>query len=127
MSNQTVQAVSTSNDKIKVGMAVFAVVAGIVVFYFLADQSTLIRTAALVAGLLLAIGSMWTSQPGRDFISFGKEAVRETKKVVWPSRKEAGMTTAVVFGFVLLMAIFLWVTDTTLEFLVYHVILGVSK
>lgn len=127
MSNQTVQAVSTSNDKLKVGMAVCAVIAGVVAFYVLADKSTAIRAAALVAGLLLAIGMAWTSTPGRNFIGFWKEAVRETKKVVWPSRKEAGMTTAVVFGFVLIMAIFLWGTDAVLEYLVYHVILGVAK
>ena len=35
--------------------------------------------------------------------------------------------TAIVFGFVLIMAIFLWGTDKLLEFLLYDVILGWKK
>lgn len=124
MSNHPVQTVSTSNDKIKVVTAVCAVVAGIVGFYFLADKSTSIRAAALVAGLLVAIGMAWTSTPGRSFLNFAKESVRETKKVVWPTRKEATQITAIVFGFVLIMALFLWGTDKLLEVLLYNVILG---
>ncbi|MFI4941273.1 MAG: preprotein translocase subunit SecE [Burkholderiales bacterium] len=124
MSNQSVQTVSTSNDKIKVVTAVCAIIAGVVGFYFLADKSTSIRAAALVAGLLVAIGMAWTSTPGRTFLNFAKEAVRETKKVVWPTRKEAMQLTAVVFAFVMLMALFLWGTDKLLEVLLYNLILG---
>jgi preprotein translocase subunit SecE len=124
MSNNPVQTVSTSNDKIKVVTAVCAVIAGIVGFYFLADKSTLIRSTALLVGLLVAIGMLWTSTPGRDFINFAQESVRETKKVVWPTRKEATQITAVVFGFVLIMALFLWGADKFLEVLLYNVILG---
>ena len=79
---------------------------------------------ALVAGLAIAVLLLWTSSTGRDFLGFAKESVRETKKVVWPTRKEATQITAVVFGFVLVMAIFLWGTDKILEFLMYDVILG---
>jgi len=124
MSNQSVQTVSTSNDKIKVVSAVCAVIAGVVGFYFLAGQPGYVRAGALVAGLLIAIGMAWTSTPGRTFLGFTKEAVRETKKVVWPTRKEAGQITAIVFAFVLIMALFLWGTDKLLEVLLYNVILG---
>jgi preprotein translocase subunit SecE len=79
---------------------------------------------ALVAGLVIAVLLLWTSATGRDFLGFAKESVRETKKVVWPTRKEATQITMVVFGFVLVMAIFLWGTDKILEFLMYDVILG---
>jgi len=124
MSNQSVQTVSTSNDKIKVVSAVCAVIAGVVGFYFLAGQPGYVRAGALVAGLLIAIGMAWTSTPGRSFLGFTKEAIRETKKVVWPTRKEAGQITAIVFAFVLIMALFLWGTDKLLEVLLYNVILG---
>jgi preprotein translocase subunit SecE len=127
MSNQTVQTVSTSNDKYKVILAILAVVAGVAAFYVLAKQPMYIRVAALTAGLLLAVVLAWTSEAGREFVSFAKDAVRETKKVVWPTRKEAGQITAVVFGFVLVMAIFLWGTDQLLEFLLYDVVLGLKK
>jgi preprotein translocase subunit SecE len=46
------------------------------------------------------------------------------RKVVWPSRKEAGQTTLIVFGFVVVMAIYLWCTDKTIEWLIFSVILG---
>ena len=124
MSNHPVQTVSTSNDKIKVVSAICAVIFGVVGFYFLAGQPALVRAAALVAGLLVAVGMAWTSTPGRGFLSFAKEAVRETKKVVWPTRKEATQITGIVFAFVLIMALFLWGTDKLLEVLLYNVILG---
>ncbi len=124
MSNQSVQTVTTSADKAKLALAVLAITAGVVGFYALAGQSGLIRAAALVGGLLLALVFAWTSQMGRDFIGFARESVRETKKVVWPSRKEATQITGVVFGFVVVMAIFLWGTDKMLEIVLYSLILG---
>jgi len=127
MSNHSVQTVSTSNDKVKVISAVLAVVAGIAAFFLLAGQATWVRSIALVAGLAIAVGLIAVSELGRNFVEFAKESVREVKKVVWPTRKEAGQITAVVFGFVLIMAIFLWGTDKFLEFLLYDVILGWKK
>lgn len=127
MSNHSVQTVSTSNDKYKVILAGAAVVSGIAAFYILAGQSTWVRVVALLAGLVVAVGLLAISEVGRNFFDFAKESVRETKKVVWPTRKEAGQITAVVFSFVLVMAIFLWGTDKFLEFLLYDVILGWKK
>ncbi len=124
MSNQPVQTVTTSADKAKLVLAVCAIVAGVVGFYALAGQPALVRALALVGGLLLAVAFAWTSQLGRDFTGFARESVRETKKVVWPSRKEAMQITGVVFGFVVLMAIFLWGTDKILEIVLYDLILG---
>jgi preprotein translocase subunit SecE len=127
MSNHPVETVSTSSDKVKVALAICAVIAGVVGFYVLSDKATVVRAAALVAGLLVAVAVAWTSEPGRNFLGFARESVRETKKVVWPTRKEAMQITAVVFGFVLLMAIFLWGTDKILEFVLYDLILGWKK
>jgi preprotein translocase subunit SecE len=124
MSNQSVQTVTTSADKAKLGVAVVALFAGLIGFYFLAGQSTIIRVAVLAGGLLLAVGAAWTSALGQDFIGFARESVRETKKVVWPSRREAMQITGVVFGFVFIMALFLWGTDKLLEVVLYDLILG---
>ena len=124
MSNQPVQTVGASGDKIKVVLAIAAVIAGVVGFYLLSDKATVVRAAVLVAGLIVAVAIAWTSASGRDFINFSKEAIRETKKVVWPTRKEALQMTAIVFGFVLVMALFLWGTDKILEVVLYDLILG---
>jgi preprotein translocase subunit SecE len=123
MSNP-VQTVNTSSDKLKIALAVVALVAGIAGFYVLAGQSTPVRAAALIAGLVIALLLAWTSSQGRGFIGFARESVRETKKVVWPTRKEAMQMTAIVFAFVLVMAIFLWSADKLLEFVLYDLILG---
>jgi preprotein translocase subunit SecE len=127
MSNQSVQTVSTSNDKIKVVLAIAVAIAGVVGFYYLSDKPALVRAGALVAGLAFAVLLLWTSSTGREFLNFAKEAVRETKKVVWPTRREAMQITGIVFAFVLVMALFLWGTDKTLEFLLYDLILGIRK
>ena len=127
MSNQSVQTVSTSNDKIKVALAIAVAIAGVVGFYYLSDKPALVRAGALVAGLAFAVLLLWTSTTGREFLNFAKEAVRETKKVVWPTRREATQITGIVFAFVLVMALFLWGTDKTLEFLLSDLILGIRK
>jgi preprotein translocase subunit SecE len=126
MSNQSVQTVSTSNDKFKVALAVVAMIAGVVGFFYLKghNKPALMCAGALVAGLVFAVLLLWSSATGRDFLNFAKESVRETKKVVWPTRKEAMQITGVVFAFVLVMAIFLWGTDKILEFVLYDLILG---
>ena len=64
---------------------------------------------------------------GRSSVAFGRDAVREVKKVVWPERKEAMQITAYVFAFVVVMAVFLWLTDKTLEWVFYDLILGWKK
>ena len=127
MSNQSVQDVGTSSsDKLKVALAVVAAIAGVVGFFYLKGQNkpALMCAGALVAGLVFAVLLLWTSASGREFLSFAKESVRETKKVVWPTRKEAMQITGIVFAFVILMALFLAGTDKVLQFLLYDVILG---
>jgi preprotein translocase subunit SecE len=126
MSNQSVQTVGNPGDKLKVALAVVATIAGVIGFFYLKGQNkpALVAGGALVAGLAFAVLLLWTSATGRDFLGFARESVRETKKVVWPTQKEATQITGIVFAFVLVMAIFLWGTDKILEFLLYDVILG---
>jgi preprotein translocase subunit SecE len=64
---------------------------------------------------------------GKQLIAFGRDSWREVKKVVWPTRKEAIQMTAYVFGFVVIMSIFLWLTDKTLEWVFFDLILGWRK
>jgi preprotein translocase subunit SecE len=60
-------------------------------------------------------------------VAFGRDSWKEVKKVVWPTRREAIQMTAYVIGFCVIMALFLWTTDKTLEWLLYDVILGWKK
>jgi preprotein translocase subunit SecE len=124
MATSEVQTVSTASDKARLALAVALVVASLVGYYLLAAQGGLAQWAALLVGLALAVVVFLTCEPGRQLTAFGRDAVREAKKVVWPERKEAMQITLYVFGFVVLMALFLWLTDKTLEWALYDVILG---
>ena len=83
-----------------------------------------IRYWLAAAGIAAATAVAWYTEPGRRFFDFAREAWAETKKVVWPTRKEAMQMTGYVFAFVVVMALFLWLTDKTLEWVLYDLILG---
>jgi preprotein translocase subunit SecE len=86
-----------------------------------------LRILAVVAGLLAAGAVAGWSEPGKQFAIFAGESVVEVKKVVWPTRKETMQTTAAVFAFVVVMAVFLWMTDKVLEWVLYDLIMGWKK
>jgi preprotein translocase subunit SecE len=127
MATSQVQTVNTGADKAKLGAAAVLVVAALAAFYLLGKQGPLVQWVVLLVGLAAAAGAFFSSESGRELIGFGRDAWREVKKVVWPARKEAIQITAYVFGFVLIMALFLWLTDKTLEWLFYDLILGWKK
>ena len=81
-------------DKIKLVLAVLLVIAGIAGFYMLTDSALILRVASVLAGLVAAaLGRMDDRAGPRILSSFAQESVTETKKVVWPSRKETVQTT----------------------------------
>ena len=127
MATTQVQTVSTGVDKAKLAAASALVVAALVAYYLLVKQGSLAQWGALLLGLAAAVVVFFTSEPGKALFAFGRDAWREVKKVVWPARKEAIQMTVYVFFFVLIMALFLWLTDKTLEWLFYDLILGWKK
>jgi len=127
MATSQVETVSTGADKAKLAAAVALVVAALVAFYLLGKQGQVAQWGALLLGLGAAVVVFMTSEPGKEFVAFGRDAWREVKKVVWPARKEAVQMTAYVFAFVVIMALFLWLADKTLEWVFYDLILGWKK
>ena len=127
MATSEVQTVSAGSDKARLVAAVALLLAGLATYYLLAKQGGLAQWAGLLVGVAAAVAVFLTSESGKQLIAFGRDAVREVKKVVWPERKEAMQITAYVFGFVVVMAIFLWFTDKTLEWVFYDLILGWKK
>ena len=114
-------------DKIKVSLAVLLLMAGIAGFYYLSESAMVLRIVSVLAGIAAAVVVGWTTEPGKQFFVFAQEAVVETKKVVWPTRKESFQTTGTVFAFVVAMAVFLWITDKGLEYVMYDLLLGWKK
>jgi len=122
--NPQVETVSSGADKAKLAAAALLVVGAVVAFYLLGSQDLWLRVVALILLILAGVVVFFTSEPGKELIAFGRDSVREVKKVVWPTRKEALHMTGYVFAFVVVMALFLWLTDKTLEWALYDLILG---
>ena len=101
-------------DKLKLAVALLLVVAGVAGFYLLGESPLILRVLSVLAGVGLAALMGWTSEPGKAFYVFAQESVAETRKVVWPTRKETVQTTGIVMVFVLVIAIFLWIVDASL-------------
>lgn len=127
MASSQVQTVGSAADKAKVVLSVVLAVAAFVAFYVFAAQAPVVRWLVLLCGLAFAVVVLMLSQSGKDLAAFGKDSWRELRKVVWPSRKEATQVTIYVFLFVAVMAVFLFLTDKTLEWVFYDLILGWKK
>lgn len=122
--SSSVETVASGADKAKLAASAVLVVAGVAAFYLLAAQPLWVRVLALLALIAAGVAVFFTAEPGKQLTGFGRDAVRELRKVVWPTRKEAGQMTLYVFAFVVVMALFLWLTDKTLEWLLYDLVLG---
>jgi preprotein translocase subunit SecE len=124
MASTQVETVSTGAEKARLFAAAVLLVAGLAGFYLLTSHGALAQWGALAAGLVLALVVFFTAETGKQLIAYGRDSWREVRKVVWPSNKEAMQTTLFVFAFAVTMAIFLWLADKALEWVLYDLILG---
>lgn len=123
MTTQEVQTVNNKLDLVLVVLAVAVLLAGVLGFSLLSEQTLLVRIGILIGGLAVAGAIAWMSHSGKRFLGFSREAYEETRRVSWPSRKETINTTGIVFAFVVIMAIFLFVVDKSVEFVLYDLLL----
>ena len=119
-----VETVTTSADKAKLAAAVLLLIGALAAYYGLAKQGALVQWASLIVLLIAGLVVFFMSESGKALIAYGRDSWREVGKVVWPARKEAMQMTGYVFAFVVVMALFLWLTDKTLEWVLYDLILG---
>jgi len=127
MATSEVQTVGSTGEKIRLALVAALVIAGLAAYYLLSAQGVWVQWGGLLVGVVASVVVFFTAESGRQLLAFGRDAVRETKKVVWPERKEALQITLYVFAFVVVMALFLWLTDKTLEWVFYDLILGWKK
>jgi preprotein translocase subunit SecE len=113
----------TIAERIKIAVAVLVAAAGLIAFHWLAErQPMVIRLGVLFGSFAAAIVIMWFTASGRTFLAFSRESWEEAKRVVWPTRKETLQTTAVVFAFVFVMAMFLWGVDASLLWITHRLL-----
>jgi preprotein translocase subunit SecE len=123
MNTQNVETVNSKADLALVTLATLIVLAGVLGFSFLSDQPMLARIGILLGGIVLGLAIAWFSLPGKRFIGFARESYEEARRVTWPARKETVNTTGIVFAFVVVMAIFLFIVDKSLEWALYDLLL----
>ena len=114
MNEQTTVQDASVADKAKITITILLVIGGIAAYYVLSAQAAWMRWFAVLGGIVLGIAVFASSKPGRDFWQFMLDSRIELRKIVWPSRQETGMTTLVVFGFVIIAGLFFWVLDLVL-------------
>ena len=124
MATTQIETVSTNADKAKLALAGLLVVGAVSVFYLLGKQDLWLRVLAMLVLMAAAVGVFFASAQGKELFAFGQDSIKELRKVVWPTRPEATQMTMYVFAFVVIMALFLWLTDKSLEWLIYGLILG---
>jgi len=124
MTTQNIETVGSKAATALVAIAVAAVLAGVFGFSFLTDQPMLNRVGILLSGIALGIVIAWFSPPGKRFLGFARESYDETRRVVWPTRKETVNMTGIVFALVVVMALFLFLVDKLLEWGLYDLLLG---
>lgn len=118
---------NSSSGMMMVVLAVVIALAGVCAFSLLSDQSLLVRLAALIGGLVLAVVVAYMSPAGKRFIAYGTESYDELRRVVWPTRKETLNSTGMVIAFVVIIAVFLFLVDKIIEWGLYDFLLAFSQ
>ncbi len=124
MATSDIETVGAAANTAKLVAAVGLALAGFVAYFMLSARGSTVQWSSLLAGVVLGVVVFLSSYTGRNFLAFVRDAKREVEKVVWPTRRESRHMTLYVFAFVFVMALFLWLTDKTLEWFLYDLILG---
>ena len=98
-------------DKIKLIVAILILCGGLVAFYMFPDFSLLGSVVGLLVLVGISVSISVQTEVGRIGWSFLKDARIESRKVVWPTRKETIQTTLIVIVMVIIVGIILWLLD----------------
>ena len=92
--------------------------AGVIGFYQLPIESTLVRVLILLGIFAGAIFVALQTAKGQFALKFSRDTQIEVRKVVWPSRQEVIQTTLIVIAMVIVMALMIWIVDRILFWIV---------
>ena len=113
---------SSNLDTVKLGLAALVLAAGVYGFYHFAEEPQLYRVLGVLLFAIIAAGIALTTVRGKALTSFMQAARTEVRKMVWPTRTETIQTTAVVLVMVIIVAIFLWLLDMFLGWVMKMII-----
>ncbi len=109
-------------DGLKWATALLLLGGAIGAFYVYSDESLLLRVVGLLAVAGISVALILQTEKGRAAWIFAQESRTEVRKVVWPTRNETAQTTLIVVLMVTVVAIFLWLLDMLLAWIVKSVI-----
>lgn len=114
------QASQKSNplDLVKWLIVVALLIAAVLGNGYYAELGLLYRVLGVLALALAATGVALTTQRGRKFNLYRKEAWTELRKVIWPTRTETTQTTLLVLAVVILVALIMFFFDMLISFLI---------
>ncbi len=98
-------------DGLKWVITIALLAAAVVGNYIYGDVMVVFRALGVIVLVVLAGIIASRTAKGQTFLNFAKESRTEVRKVVWPSRKEATNTTAIVLVATLIVALLLWGLD----------------
>jgi preprotein translocase subunit SecE len=111
-------------DKLKFALALLLLAAGVAGFYLLREQALVVRVLSVLLGVAAGAAVLG---------SLNRAAFRSVCSGGGPRGEESrladaqGNPTLIVFGFVVVMALVLFLTDKTLEWVLYDLVLGWKK
>ncbi len=109
--------VDTPNSRLDsakwVGVALL-LATGVTSFYYLGELLLIYRVLIVLLFAGLALGLAYSTERGARAWGLLVEGRNEVRKVVWPSRQETTQTTLVVVGLIVIIGVFLWLTDFVL-------------
>ena len=117
-----IESVNSGTDKILIFISIAVFIGSIVMFYFLADFSLLIRVLSLLVGFAIAAVVFFRTQKWLSVFNFLQDTKIEVKKVIWPQKPDVIRTTAIILVVVLVVAIFLWIVDSFFLWIVESII-----
>jgi preprotein translocase subunit SecE len=108
-------------DALKIALAAAALLGGVVAYYWFKSEPQVLRVLMVIGGLIAGLALLYWSAPGRELWVYVQSSRVELRKMVWPTRQETIRTTAVVFVFVMALAVFFWLVDMGLAWGARHV------
>ena len=113
------------NINIRLTLSSLLFAAGLIGFYLLSDQPTVVRLLVLLVAIGLAFGVFSKTPQGKEAIEFINNAVTEAKKVVWPTRQETIQMMSIVLVLVIIAAVLLGLVDTGFSYII-NLLLGLN-
>ena len=106
---------ASSADIAKYALAIVLVAAGVVGFYWFGEWPVALRGLLVIGGLVAGTLVFLTSFKGVQTREFLAESRFELRKVVWPTRQEAGRATLMIIIAVIVISLILAGFDLVIQ------------